>query len=186
METRDFVTLAYAGFGGEMQGKTKLQKRVYFLGVMLGKEQDLGYTPHYYGPYSPAVADANAELKALGYVDECVARAGLTNGQGFEHALYKYSLTEAGQRLAERKKAEFAEDWKRIQEKANAINAAGDLHYMLLSAAAKFHFVLTQQGGKATFDGIKTMAGRLGWAIGDEELNEARDFLKSVGLITVS
>jgi len=48
--TRDVLVLAYKAFEGDMRGKTLLQKRVYFLSVMLGIE--MGYEAHYYGPYS--------------------------------------------------------------------------------------------------------------------------------------
>ena len=33
---RDVLVLAYKAFEGDMRGKTLLQKRVYFLSVMLG------------------------------------------------------------------------------------------------------------------------------------------------------
>ncbi len=186
MEIRDFVVLAYKAFDGEMHGKTKLQKRVYFLAAMLSKVEKLGYMPHYYGPFSPRVADGNSELRSLGYLEEAVRGVGELKPEGFEVARYDYTLTEAGRQLAERKKAEFPDEWESIRQKADVIKAAGDLHYMLLSAAAKFHFVLTRHGGKATFDGIKMLAGRLGWAIGENELKKAADFLQSIGLITVS
>ena len=65
---RDVLVLAYKAFDGDMRGKTLLQKRVYFLSVMLGVE--MGYDAHYYGPYSGNVATLNSELKSLGYVSE--------------------------------------------------------------------------------------------------------------------
>jgi uncharacterized protein YwgA len=64
MLARDVLVLAYKAFDGDMRGKTLLQKRVYFLSVVLG--MDLGYEAHYYGPYSEQVASLNSELKALG------------------------------------------------------------------------------------------------------------------------
>ena len=44
---RDVLVLAYKAFEGDMRGKTLLQKRVYFLSVML--DIDMGYEAHYYG-----------------------------------------------------------------------------------------------------------------------------------------
>ncbi|MEA3435270.1 MAG: hypothetical protein U9R43_02320 [Thermodesulfobacteriota bacterium] len=55
-------------FNGGISGRTALQKKVYFLGVML--EEDHGFSPHFYGHYSAQVADANSELKALNYLRE--------------------------------------------------------------------------------------------------------------------
>jgi uncharacterized protein YwgA len=68
MLARDVLILAYKAFDGEMKGKTLLQKRIYFISVMLGI--DLGYEAHYYGPYSEQVATLNMEMKSLGYISE--------------------------------------------------------------------------------------------------------------------
>jgi len=46
MKIRDLVILAYGAFGGTIEGKTMLQKRIYFLGVGLGKESEFGYRAH--------------------------------------------------------------------------------------------------------------------------------------------
>jgi len=186
METRDFLVLAYAAFGSQVRGKTKLQKMVYFLGVMLGRVRELGYVAHYYGPYSPAVADANAELKALGYLDEFPAGGGGVSPGGFEVVRYDYRLNDAGCRLAERKKDEWPDDWSRIQEKAHVIARAGDCDYMELSVAAKAYYILTEHGRKATLEAIREMAQGFGWEIGKQELDRAVAFLQSLGLVTVS
>ncbi len=76
MNTYDFVHLTLAAMGGEIQGRTKLQKTVYFLGVITDSLDGLGYRPHFYGPYSFEVADAIDQLKSLGFVDQNVATAG--------------------------------------------------------------------------------------------------------------
>lgn len=80
---RDFVLLGYKALGGSIRGKTMLQKRMYFLSVFL--DADLGYGPHYYGPYSSAVAAANLDLKSLGFLDESSAGWGVDH-RGFEIA----------------------------------------------------------------------------------------------------
>jgi uncharacterized protein YwgA len=51
---------------------------------------DLGYVPHYYGPYSPKVASALENLVSLGLVRE---DARWTQR---EHRIYSYSLTDDG------------------------------------------------------------------------------------------
>lgn len=186
METRDFVLLAYDAFRGEIQGKTKLQKTIYFLGVMSGNVDELGYMAHYYGPYSPEVADANAELKSLGFLEESVAGGGAANPQGFEIVRYDYRLTDAGRRIAEQKRKRHADEWKALREKAAIMDKAGDLGYMELSAAAKAYFVLKQHGRKATLKTVREMASRFGWSLGKEELDKAAHFLKTIGLVTLS
>jgi len=56
MNTYDFVHLALYAMGGEIRGKTKLQKTIYFLGRLSNHIDELGYNPHFYGPYSSEVA----------------------------------------------------------------------------------------------------------------------------------
>jgi uncharacterized protein YwgA len=55
MDAKEFVQLSMLAMGSEIQGKTKLQKTVYFLGLMTGCLDDLGYRAHFYGPYSDEV-----------------------------------------------------------------------------------------------------------------------------------
>lgn len=80
MQPLDFVLFAHGAFDQGITGRTALQKIVYFLSVMMN--EDLGYNPHFYGPYSPKVAEANAELKELNYLEEATTVYGFNN-QGF-------------------------------------------------------------------------------------------------------
>jgi hypothetical protein len=47
MDARTFVQLGLLALGGNVQGKTKLQKSMYFLGEMTGCLEELGYRAHY-------------------------------------------------------------------------------------------------------------------------------------------
>lgn len=182
MKIRDLVVLAYGAFGGTIEGKTMLQKRIYFLGVGLGEESELGYRAHYYGPYSAAVAEANSELKSLGYLSECSTSWG-SDQRGFEIARHDYSLTDEGRRLCNRKKNERPERWKEIQRLAEAIKTAGDLNYWELSIAAKTYFILKNHGTTATFEEIQKIAKGLGWEVTERELEKASDFLEKMDLV---
>ncbi len=91
MNAYDFVHLTLFAYNGELQGRTKLQKTVYFLGVFTESLDDLGYRPHYYGPYSAAVADAVSRLKALGFVMEYTLGSGAVGAGGFEIARHDSS-----------------------------------------------------------------------------------------------
>lgn len=179
METRDFVLFAHGVFGGGISGRTALQKKVYFLGIMLN--EDHGFIPHYYGPYSARVADANSELKALNFLKEDVNVYGW-NHQGFEMARYDYSLTEDGKKLLERKKKRHTEKWKKMVEYAKMIEDSGNLNYMELAMAAKAYIILNQKGGKTNKNTIKSEAEKLGWSISETELDRAIDFLDKINL----
>ena len=182
MKIRDLVVLAYGAFGGTISGKTSLQKRVYFLGVGLGKESKLGYRAHYYGPYSAAVAEANSELKSLGYLSECANSWG-SDQRGFEFVRYDYGLTEEGRRLCKRKKNEHPKLYREIKRLADAITSAGDVNYWELSIAAKTYFILKNHGRTATFREIQETAQGLGWDVTERELEKAADFLAKMDLI---
>lgn len=55
MHIIDIILLVIKGEkDSELRGRTLLQKKIYFLSVMM--ENDLGFTAHYYGPYSSYVA----------------------------------------------------------------------------------------------------------------------------------
>ena len=177
---RDVLTLAYKAFGGSMRGKTLLQKRLYFLSVIL--DANLGYEPRYYGPYSEAVATANAEMKSLGFLSESVSGWGIDQ-RGFELARYDYALSSAGKRLADKKTEANPELWRRIESAAVVVGEAGNLDYMELSVAAKAYYVLTELGGKATIQDISAMLPRFGWSVTKEQLGRATSFLEKAHLI---
>jgi len=179
MKTPDFILLAYGAFDKKMSDRTLLQKRIYFLSEIL--DENHGFSPHYYEPYSSQVAEANSELKALGFIEEDRTVYGW-NHNGFEMARYVYSLTEDGLKLLERKKKEYPDEWKQIYDAENTIKAAGTIDYMQLALAAKAYFILTRQGGTASKETIKTVAQKFGWTIHEQELEKAIDFLNRIHL----
>src|ERR1039457_4474036 len=119
MNVSDALLFAYDAFGGAIRGKTTLQKKMYFLGIML--HEDFGYGPHYYGPYSASVAAANQELKSLGYLSEAKASVGSVNTLGFEVARHDFSLTDDGRDILQLKKTRMREDWQRLELAANRL-----------------------------------------------------------------
>jgi uncharacterized protein YwgA len=181
MLARDVLMLAYKAFDGGMRGKTLLQKRVYFLSVVLGI--DMGYEAHYYGPYSEQVASLNSELKALGYISESSSAWGYDQ-RGFEMARFDFRFTEIGTRIADRKAEKDPGLWQRIQRAASVVKQAGDLDYMELSIAAKAYYVLTKLNGKATLEDIAGMLPKFGWSVSEKQLEKATHFLEKANLIT--
>jgi uncharacterized protein YwgA len=178
---RDMLLLAYKAFDGNMRGKTLLQKRVYFLSVVL--DVGLGYDAHYYGPYSEDISSANSELKSLGYISESSSSWGFDQ-RGFEMARYDFKLTEAGERIAERKAEQHPSLWQRLNDAATVLKKAGNLDYMELSIAAKAYFVLIRLNGKATLEDIAGMLPKFGWSVTKEQLENATEFLAKASLVT--
>jgi uncharacterized protein len=180
ISTQDFILLAYKAFGGKMNGKTLLQKRVYFLSVMVG--EDLGYGAHYYGPYSAEVATGNAELKSLGILEENVALYGIDD-RGFERARYEYELSEFGNRVANQLTASYPELWAKVESAATTLTRSGNLDYMALSIAAKAYYILEREGGRTTLQKIRDLLPKFGWSVTEAQLQGAADFLKRAELV---
>ena len=185
MNTYDFVHLTLHALGGQVRGKTKLQKMIYFTGILTGIIEELGYRPHYYGPYSSEVEDAVGRLRGLGFVDQNVASVGAVDPSGFEVARYDFTLNEQGKQIAETKARDNPEIWGKIKAKVAILKKAGDADYMKLSIAAKTFFMLGEKKETMSYDELAKLAARFGWKVNAEQVKDAAKLLESVGLVNV-
>lgn len=182
MNTRDFVLLVLDAMGGEVRGKTKLQKQSYFIEQMSGAELSLGYKAHYYGPYAPSVETALDELWSLGLIEKRTNNSGQPGDRGYEKVRYDFSLTEAGRRAVDRIKQACPEDAAAISAAGQRLAAAGNLHYMQLAAAAKIHFILRQGRKPMNEKEIRETARRLNWQLGEQDMEQATGLLLNLDL----
>ena len=186
MEAYDFVQLTLLAMGGEIKGKTKLQKTVYFLGLMTGCLDDLGFRAHFYGPYSDDVAEAINRLKTIGAVDQNVRGGGAVDKSGFEVCRYDFSLNNEGRELAEETAGQNSEFKAALFKAAKAFSAVGDLDYMQLSIAAKTYFMLGEKKGRATHAELAKLARRFGWEVTTKQIQDAAKYLSQLDLVEVS
>jgi uncharacterized protein YwgA len=186
MDSKDFVLLAMLATGGEIQGKTKFQKTVYFLGLMTGFIDDLGYRAHFYGPYSDEVADAIGWLSTIGAVNLTSSSGGTVDKSGFEVRRYDYRFNEEGKRFAETTSSRYPDFWKKLQNAADLLKRAGDLDYMKLSIAAKTYFMLQETQGKATKEQLARLATRFGWQVTPQQVEEAAAYLERLNLAEIT
>lgn len=184
MNTYDFVHLALCLLGEEVQGRTKLQKQVYFLAKLAGVEEDLGYSAHFYGPYSAEVADAVKRLESLDFVEHHVASGGSYDQRGFEVARHDYKLTDSGRKLAQAKldKLNPAER-NRLERGVQAIKSGKDLDYMQLSVAAKALHILEKSGKPMTPGEVAEAAKNFNWDIQPEQVSAVSGYLDELGLV---
>ena len=182
MTPYDFVQLTLYASGGKIQGRTKLQKTVYFLGLMTGYLDELGYQAHYYGPYSAEVAEAVSTLEGIGFASSTVASVGTIDPQGFEIRRSDYTLTEEGVRAAERKAKALPELFKQIKEGVELLRQAGDLDYVRLSIAAKAYFLLQQRKAPVAEHELPQLARTFGWAVSEQQIREGLAYLKKLKL----
>ncbi len=183
MMPTDFVHISLLALGGEVRGKTTLQKKIYFLGVLTGAIDDLGYRAHFYGPYSDDVALAIQELKTIGYVEQEVHSTGMADASGFERCRYDFRLTPVGERVARAKAAASGPLWGKLEEVAKRLEAAGSVDYMKLSIAAKTYFLLRQPGVRPSKDELARLASKFGWHVKPEEIQEAATYLERLALV---
>jgi len=186
MEAKDFVLLVLLASGGEIRGKTKLQKTMYFVGLLTDCCESLGYRAHFYGPYSDEVADALTRLKAIQVLEESVEPWGAVDERGFEVRRYDFRLNDQGRKLAQTKAKQNPDIWARIQAGLNTLRGAGDLDYMSLSVAAKTYYMLGQRRGRATEAELAALAPRFGWSVTEQEIRNAAEYLSRLGLVEIS
>lgn len=184
MNTYDFVHLVLLASGGTLQGRTKLQKSVYFAGALSGLLPELGYRPYYYGPYSGTVAASVNDLQGLGFLRQTSASVGAVDPNGFEVARYDYTLTSDGKQIALEKTEQYPNEWHQILSAIELLksmpNTSGD--YVKLSIAAKMLYLRSEKG-EAKISELLEMMPKFGWSVSRDQLVEARNFLQSLNLI---
>ena len=182
MNVNEFVTLTLLAVGGEIQGKTKLQKTVFLLGAMTDCLEDLGYRPWFYGPYSDDVDASVTWLKTIGAIDQNVSSWGYDQS-GFEVRRFDFRLNQQGKRFAEGKAKQNPKLWKCLKQAADKLRAAGDIDYMKMSIAAKTYFMLGKKKGRASMSELAKLAPRFGWHVTPRHVESAAEYLNSLGLV---
>lgn len=182
MILRTTVLLMLAAWGSDMRGRTFLQKNAYFMSKLLG--EDLGFRPHYYGPYSPKIEFALGELRGMGIVAESVSVFGTVDAAGFQRRRYDYSLTEEGKHVANAIRNDRKLEYETIESAVKKIKrAGGNLDYLSLAVAAKTHFVISGDGSSLSEEGVVERASGFGWNVSEKQVSEATKFLGRLELI---
>ena len=180
MRPTDFLLCLIDASDGEIEGRTLLQKRVFFVTQLLGQDFGLKFDAHYYGPYSATVEGTATQLKNLGFLKESNTGFGILK-EGFEVRRYDYSLTNDGKVLVE--KLRNTPEYENIKQATDQIREAGNPNYMELSIAAKAYFLLRKKEGSGMSVGeLKKEAEKYNWNISKDSITRAIAFLKSTGL----
>lgn len=179
---RTLILLAIESFGDQIRGKTLLQKRLYFLGVILN--EDLGFRAHYYGPYSETINDSLQALKTSGLVEESQIHYGAYDSKGFEQMQYNFQLTPDGKAAIQSIESRERPQSDRVRMAAKAISDAGVEDYIGLSIAAKVHYVLKRASKPLTNSEILDEARKLNWKFDETKVQTALGFLRHLDLVT--
>lgn len=160
---------------GVVEGRTLLQKRMYFYGVLAG--QDFRFRPHYYGPYSSLVSAELDALVAAGLVEDSPSAVDLL-GELVRHD-YKLKSQEALHDWSSEDEAETAAalfKWIASHPVAQSVTS--------LSAAAKVHFILSS-ADSMTSEEVQAKAKDLGWQLDELQIRQVAEYLEYLGLVEV-
>jgi uncharacterized protein YwgA len=180
LKPRAVILLAIDAFGGQVGGKTLLQKRLYFTEVLLGESLGLDFDAHYYGPYSALLNSELSTLKLQGQIREDASTYGFSEQSGFEMRRFNYQITSDGNAGVEWLRKNYSDEAKRVIEAAKRVFDAGNLDYMDLSFAAKSHWILCHAQKPLSEADISQEAKRFGWEVKPEQAHRGIAFLHNV------
>lgn len=158
-----------------MDGRTAIQKIAYFSSIKTGV--DLGYRPHFYGPYSPVVSGLLENLVAMGFIEE---RAKLTS---HDRTMYSYSLTDDGIRLLDDIRSREVSKFSAVHRVVDRCERIAGNSINVLSWAAKIYFLLSQKGPEISFKEAEEAGKRFGWDLSRKEIESGGRLLVGLGLV---
>jgi hypothetical protein len=183
LKPRAIILLAIDAFGGQIDGKTLLQKRLYFTEILLRENLGLDFDAHYYGPYSAILNSELSTLKLQCQLREEASTYGYADDSGFEMRRFRYELTQEGRAAVEWLRHNYTDEAGRVTDAARRVVAAGDLNYMDLSFAAKSYWILCQLRKPLSDADIAKEATRFGWEVKPPQVHRGVEFLRQVGLV---
>ena len=153
-------------------GRTILQKKMYFLAVLT--DEEFGFGPYYYGPFSSTVAD---QLGAL-----CEALLVSEQVEADEFRRFSYRLTDDGREVANTR-SDAVGAYNEVIKKINSHQIVNEP--TLLYAAAKVHFIMSEHG-RTTVPKIRQRAEELGWNVSRSQVDTVVAYLEHLNLVETS
>lgn len=181
MDEFDGILLLLDAAGGQISGRTTIQKLGYF-STVTGPIR-AHYRPHYYGPYSADVAGAIQTLVSYGFIEERVETPG-SPGATPDWKRYTYALTDDGRRLIPDLKQEYAQGAEEVGKIVCICKDAANLDSKTLSWAAKIHYIRTREERRMTSDEIREIARTLNWDLSEDQIQKGMDLLKNLHFTT--
>lgn len=181
MDEFDGVLLLLDAAGGQIAGRTTIQKLGYFSTVRGAIRAR--YRPHYYGPYSADIAGAIQTLVSYGFIEERVETPGGT-GTTPDWKRYTYTITEDGRELVPELKQEYARGAEEVEEIVGICKDTANLDSKTLSWAAKVHYIQTRERRYMSYDEIREVARTLNWDLSEDQIQKGIDLLNDLHFMT--
>jgi hypothetical protein len=175
MNEREYV-LAVLEAAGDVPGRTMLQKLVYLLSRI--EDQDLGYSPHFYGPYSAAIQRTTNDLRDLALLNERVTVLPSWAPEQFDVHQYRYGLTELGRQAASQVDQRLRDEAAHVVAATKAAHVWGQAP---LAAAAKLDHLRRIEPGLDMGD-VPGLAAQFGWRLSAGDAKHAAGLLQDLGL----
>ena len=172
------LAILHAEPADEIEGRTTIQKLGYFSSVKTGI--DMGYAPHYYGPYSPLVASHLEDLEAGDFIVEKGRRTVR------DRTMYSYSLTKDGEKVAEMIEKKYPDKYQIIKNVVNRCYRIVHNNIYVLSWAAKVHYISLQTEKPMTYEEAVSTGRLFGWKLSEKGIESAVNLLLKLGLISKS
>lgn len=191
MSSRELITLALYYCGGSIKGKTLLQKRLYFLTELAKKRYsekipNLKFIPYYYGPYSPIANEDLIILSNSGIISEIPIPLNYSDIEGYPAQRWDYSLTEKGREWVKEISSKYSEISSELNSICSKMVKLDENNYLLLSWAAKTHFLVKKKGKPVTIKEIKEEASKtVKWVLDEKQIDAAVTLLKDLNLVVV-
>lgn len=168
--------------GGEINGRTAIQKLVYLAQNTIPQLEIPPYKPHYYGPFSSELGLALEKLVSYSFVTE-------TKVPGTMYEGYKYKLTTDGQKVIDSIKKEKKEEYEKIKGLVNTCKEFCELKTAPLSFASKMFYMLDahkEDDEKLTIDEAIKNAKELGWKVSSDNVEQGAKLLEKLNLVEMS
>lgn len=182
LTARDALLLITDAAGGQIEGRTVMQKLAYFTSIQLGTT--LGHRAYYYGPYSSRVDDALANAVVARELDQKTEALG-RRVPGPEVMRYMYTLMPEGERRVQELTKQFPQQWHEIKRSVDAIRAVvPDLDQKMLSSAAKTYLIVAESEDEGVEqDELPELARRLGWTLTAKQVERTVELLERLELL---
>jgi uncharacterized protein YwgA len=181
LKNRELVLLLADAAGGKLEGRTVAQKLAYFGGVAL--RQPTGHTPHFFGPFSFEIERALNLASLAGDFNEEIDRIPDWRG-GPDVIKHTYALTKEGKREAAAIREAHPEEAQVVDRTIRAISeAVPHFRQATLSAAAKIHLIVLEEGRSVAVDELPELAKQLGWRLDKNQIKKTVGVLEDLGLV---
>lgn len=165
---------------GQIDGKTTMQKIVYFVRPKITLSDNPVFRPHFYGPYSSQVDFQLDKLVALGFLQQS-ARPTIN-----DRLMYSYRLTKLGKSVLESLTGKYSKEFESIRSIVRTCKRYSGLNPTTLSYAAKVHHILSTTKGIVNEGEVASAAKNIGWKIDPEGIRRGAKLLAGLGLVSGS